>query len=510
MHDKKTIPPGWVWTTLGECASILDSQRVPINSEEREERIANKPQSMLCPYFGATGQVGWIDDYLFDEELVLLGEDGAPFLDANKPKAYLIRGKSWVNNHAHVLRAISDASLNAFLLHYLNIFDYHGYVTGTTRLKLNQAQMKKIPIPLAPLPEQRRIVAKIEELFTRLEAGVAALKRVQAALKRYRAAVLKAACEGRLVPQDPHDESASKLLARILAERESRRGDARRRPGAGARGAGARPAPTPDGLPELPRGWEWATVEQLAWDSGYGTSQKCDYESSGPPVLRIPNIVNGGFDFNDLKFATKADELDEAGALAPGDMLIIRTNGSRDLIGRVGLVRQPFEKPYFFASYLIRYRLVSLEVGIWLSTIWDADSNRRNIEQIAATSAGQYNVSVGSLNKIPAPLPPLTEQRRIVAEVERRLSVVQELEQTVRANLARAERLRQAILKRAFEGKLVPQDPADEPAERLLERIQANRVGATLAVVRDRAGAGRAGARPAPTTNAAGRKRRAK
>ena len=122
----------------------------------------------------------------------------------------------------------------------------------------------------------------------------------------------------------------------------------------------------------------------------------------------------------------------------------------------------------------------------------------------------QYALNSERIRSFVFPLSPLTEQRRIVAEVERRLSVVQELEQTVRANLARAERLLQAILKRAFEGKLVPQDPGDEPAERLLERIQANRVGATLAVVRDRAGAGRAGARPAPTTNAAGRKRRAK
>ena len=93
-----TLPSGWAVDSLGTVVDILDSQRVPINSEERAKRLGK------VPYYGATGQVGWIDDHLFDEELVLLGEDGAPFLESTKPKAYLIEGRSWVNNHAHVLR----------------------------------------------------------------------------------------------------------------------------------------------------------------------------------------------------------------------------------------------------------------------------------------------------------------------------------------------------------------------------------------------------------------------
>ena len=310
---------------------------------------------------------------------------------------------------------------------------------------------------LAPLPEQHRIVAKIEEQFTRLDAGVAALKRAQANLKRYKAAVLKAACEGRLVAQDPSDEPASELLKRILAERRAKWAADLRAKGKDPQKAKYEEPQVPDidALPGLPTGWCWANLAQLSWDAGYGTSQKCDYEASGPPVLRIPNIANGGFDLNDLKYATKPDELNDAGALALNDLLIIRTNGSKDLIGRCGLVRQPFGQQYFFASYMIRYRIVGTsELAGWLATIWDAMHIRRQIEVMAATSAGQYNVSVASLNKLTTPLPPLAEQRRIVAEVERRLSVVQELDATLTANLARAERLRQSILKRAFEGKL--------------------------------------------------------
>lgn len=119
------LPQGWAETALGDVCDVLDAQRVPVNARERARRVGN------VPYYGATGQVGWIDDALFNEELVLLGEDGAPFLDAGKPKAYMIQGPAWVNNHAHVLRARA-ATTNRFLLHALNAVDYRPFVNGTT------------------------------------------------------------------------------------------------------------------------------------------------------------------------------------------------------------------------------------------------------------------------------------------------------------------------------------------------------------------------------------------
>ena len=137
---------------------------------------------------------------MFDEELVLLGEDGAPFLNYTKQKAYIIRGKSWVNNHAHVLRA-RNGIFNAYIKYYLDTVDYHGFVTGTTRLKLNQASMKQIPVPVAPPEQQKHIVAEIEKQFSRFDEAVANLKRVKANLKRYKAAVLKAAVEGKLTEE---------------------------------------------------------------------------------------------------------------------------------------------------------------------------------------------------------------------------------------------------------------------------------------------------------------------
>ena len=164
---------------------------------------------------------------LFDEPRILLGEDGAPFLDPTKPVAYLIEGKSWVNNHAHVLRPLYGAVTPGYVMHQLNRVDYRGLVTGTTRLKLTKSAVSRIRIPLPPLPEQHRIVAEIEKQCTRLDASVAALKRAQANLKRYRASVLKAACGGKLVATEADlaraegrdYEPADRLLERILAER---------------------------------------------------------------------------------------------------------------------------------------------------------------------------------------------------------------------------------------------------------------------------------------------------
>ena len=160
------LPNGWAVCRLDQVADVLDNLRKPINSNERNLRIKGKQIDRLYPYYGATGQVGLIDDYIVDGHYLLLGEDGAPFLDKNAIKAYSISGKSWVNNHVHILSPKIDFE---FLQYSLNQIDYSEYVNGSTRLKLTQTDMRSIRLMLPPLSEQKLIKAKIQTLFSQLD-----------------------------------------------------------------------------------------------------------------------------------------------------------------------------------------------------------------------------------------------------------------------------------------------------------------------------------------------------
>ena len=169
---------------LAELVEILDRQRVPVSAEERRSRIGN------VPYYGAMGLVGYIDRPLFDETLVLLGEDGVPFFDPMKSKAYLIEGPSWVNNHAHVLRVRSEVLDARYLTYQLNTLDYRGYVNGTTRLKLTQAAMKNLPISHPPLDDQRQIVQELDETQASLDVINSRLSEVDALVDSARSSIL--------------------------------------------------------------------------------------------------------------------------------------------------------------------------------------------------------------------------------------------------------------------------------------------------------------------------------
>ncbi|WP_334084412.1 restriction endonuclease subunit S [Helicobacter typhlonius] len=194
---KTEIPQGWEIKTLGEVCEILDNMRKPINADERGQRL--KKAENRYPYYGATGQVGYIDDYLCDFEAILLGEDGAPFLEFMKNKAYIVSGKYWVNNHAHILKTKENIANNKFICHFLNILDYTPYVSGTTRLKLNQSSMKQIKIPLPPLETQNQIVQILESKFAHLEKLAQFVNESLENLQRLKSSLLNQAFKGELI-----------------------------------------------------------------------------------------------------------------------------------------------------------------------------------------------------------------------------------------------------------------------------------------------------------------------
>lgn len=472
-NENGRAPTHWKRMPLGEVVDILDSRRVPVNAKEREGRQGS------VPYYGATGQVGWIDDHLFDEELVLLGEDGAPFFDSTKQKAYLVRGRSWVNNHAHVLRT-RNGMPSAFLKHQLDQVDYRPFVSGTTRAKLPQGPMRQIGLLVPPVDEQELIVAAIESHISRLDAATATLERVQRNLERYRASVLKAAVEGRLVPTEAElakkegrsYEPASVLLKRILAERRRRWEEAEL---AKLKPKGKPPtddrwkakyeepaAPETDGLRELPEGWCWASIAQVALISG-GITKNANREKlpMQRPYLRVANVYANELRLNEIKHIGVSEDEAERTSLLPGDLLIVEGNGSVDQIGRVamwdgsipGCVHQ---------NHIIKVRLIDQSLAKWSLSWLLSASGRQHIEGAASSTSGLHTLSLSKVASLPIPLAPSSEQSRVRLEVERLLSEQDHLQGVLSQACHRAVRLRQSILKWAFEGRLV-RSAADHP-----------------------------------------------
>jgi type I restriction enzyme, S subunit len=354
-------------------------------------------------------------------------------------------------------------------------------------LNLTHDRFKLLPVPVAPRAMQDRIADRIDELFTDLSAGVAALERVRKKLKRYRSAVLHAAVTGRLTAEwrkthGPCAEPGYKLLARILIDRR-KQWEARtlakyqkdgRTPPKNWQAKYTEPAkPKTDDLPELPKGWAWASVDQLITEGlSNGISVKGGDAPPGVPALKLNAMTEHGFDYDAIRYLPIDDETYEENAVRENDFYVSRGNGSLRLLAR-GTVAQRPPFPVVFPDTMIRIRLSS--EACWIPTIWAATIVRSQIERAAKTTAGIHKVSQSDIELIRLPLPPLTEQSAIVEAVNEKLSQIDAMEAEVERGLARASRLRQAILKSAFEGKLVPQDPTDEPASVLLERIKQER-----------------------------------
>jgi type I restriction enzyme S subunit len=353
-------------------------------------------------------------------------------------------------------------------------------VTSSVTVKhLSSKSIKEIPLPLPPFEAQNRIVAEIEKQFSRLDEAVANLKRVKANLKRYKAAVLKAAVEGKLTEewrkQHPDVEPADKLLERILAERRKAAGKGKYKEPVG---------PDTSGLPELPAGWVWASYAQVGYlNLGRQRSPKYHSGQYMRPYLRVQNVFEDRIDLSDVMEMDFPPNDFEKYELKPGDLLL-NEGQSPELLGRPAIYRG--ELPgVCFTNTLIRFRAVT-EVSVEFALIVSRHNMRsgRFVDEGTITT-NIAHLSLGRLATVEFPLPPLAEQHQIVAEVERRLSIVAGVEAQVDANLRRANRLRQSTLKQAFSGQLVLQDSNDEPASVLLERIRANaNVGARHAVPR--------------------------
>lgn len=360
---------------------------------------------------------------------------------------------------------------------------------GTTVQSIESLALKSFSIPLAPFPEQLRIVSTLEGLLSDLDAGIDALHQTQAKLERYRAVVLKAAVEGQLTAEwrerNPATEPAPALLQRILTERRQlwekeqlrKFAEKGKKPPTDWRNRYEEPeSPQVDGSPVLPKGWCWATVDQLIVAPIInGVSVQGSDHPPGIPALRLNAMTSRGFDYKAIRYLPLSREAVDDLWIEEGDFFVSRANGSKRLVGR-GTIAQPPAHQIIFPDTMMRLRLnQAVHSTRWLTTLWEASVIRVQIEHLAKTTAGIWKISQPNLARIAVPLPPVSEQKAIVEAVEDQLSLIDHLEADIEAKLVAAQSLRQGILHRAFSGQLVPQDPNDESAEKLLTRIAKER-----------------------------------
>jgi len=386
----------------------------------------------------------------------------------------------------------TPAICGAFLRYRLNAQDFVSFANRKTtgdRPRIDWGEIKSFPLLLPPRAEQERIIDRIDELFTDLDAGVAALARVKRNLARYRAAVLHAAVTGRLTADwraehGPADEPGEALLARILTERRAqweRRTLAKyeekgKPPPKNWKSRYKEPAPPKidDDLPTLPEGWCWATHDQIGdVQLGRQRSPKHHNGTHMRPYLRVANVYEDRIDTSDVLRMNFTPQEFETYALQWGDILL-NEGQSKELIGRPAVYRD--EVPgACFQNTLVRQRVILDEMADYAYTVIRTQYRAGRYRQIARITTSIAHLGAERFAAVEFPLPPLAEQAAIVELVQEKFSQIDALEAEVEHGLKRAGRLRQAILKAAFEGRLIPQDPSDEPASALLARLRAER-----------------------------------
>lgn len=330
-----------------------------------------------------------------------------------------------------------------------------GMTSGVAQQKVSLGKVRRLTVPVAPSAEQERIVVAIEEAFSRVDAGEAGLRTVRQLLKRMREAVLSAAVTGRLVPQDPADTPATKLLAELGVDTIE-----------------------PEAVPALPGGWAWVSLGDVA--DVVGGITKDSKRQDDPtfverPYLRVANVQRGYLDLDvvtTIKVAPgKAAKLE----LRPGDVLF-NEGGDRDKLGR-GWVWEGQVEGCIHQNHVFRARLAG-GIEPKLVSIWGNTFGQSWFEGRGKQSTNLASINLTTLKSFPIPVAPVEEQRRVLSEVERQMSFLAACERAADAGLERSAALRRSVLKAAFEGRLVPQDPTDEPASVLLERIRAERAAA--------------------------------
>lgn len=375
-----------------------------------------------------------------------------------------------------------------YLYWFSTITNFDSEARASVIPSIRKSDIANLKFPLPPFDEQTRIVEKLEELLSDLDAGVAELKAAQKKLVQYRQSLLKAAVEGALTAEwrkhNPPQETGAQLLERILKERRARWeakqlakfAEQGKAPPKGWKDKYAEPVkPDITNLPQLPDEWVWASLDQLSSMVRNGLSQKPSTDPIGYPILRINAVRPLSVNLDEVRYLSLDNKEVADYLLDEGDLLVTRYNGSVDLLGVAGVVRG-LTVPTVHPDKLIRIKPVLKSVlADWIEICAAIGETRKHVVSRVKTTAGQTGISGEDVKKMPIPLAPFLEQSMATEIVGNAMREVIEQGKAIEFLLAKSSAQRKNILKAAFSGQLVPQDPNDEPASVLLERIRTER-----------------------------------
>ena len=499
-------PPGWASAPLAEICTI--NPRVDKNSIDTQSAVSFVPMPAVE---AETGQIDVSETRSFGavrkgytpfRKGDVLFAKITPCMENGKMAVVpdLVSEYGFGSTEFHVLRP-ADGVDPRFVYHAVSNRAFRSHaehnMTGAVGQKRVPATiLEEHEVGLPPTNEQRRLADRIETLFAEIDRGVERLRHAKRTIGLYRQSLLKSAFEGRLTAQwrteSPDKlECPDSLLRRIREEREVRYGEAiddweralaewRQSGERGKRPAKPKRPIRPEKLEserlrELPEGWFYLSLDALVQSVRNGISVKPD--EIGPlKILRISAVRPMALDLSDFRHITDPDGSMEDYRLKYGDLVFTRYNGSRDYVGVSAVYRG--DGTHVYPDKLIRCQIGSdLVNAAYLEAATNCGESRSHVERRIRTTAGQSGVSGTDLKSIPVPICPPAEQAEIIRILDDRLGAINMLRAEIDTNLARAEALRQSILKKAFSGDLVPQDPNDEPAHALLARIRASRQG---------------------------------
>ena len=484
------VPKGWQRCVLPDFTRIVMGQSPPSKTYNRN--------GDGLPFFQGKAEFGDLFPTinLYCSQPSKIAKQGATLLSVRAPvgPTNLVQHECCIGRGLAALHPCGKIEPKFLLYLFRSIQPtLSGKGTGSTFKAITKGFVEGLEFDLPPLPEQQRIVTKVEELFSELDKGVESLKTARAKLNVYRQAVLKHAFEGKLTAQWREEnkdklETPEQLLARIQQEREARyeqqlqewkaeikereergkSGKKPQRPKKLAKVTGLAHDVTAK-LPPLPKSWMWEKLGWMTCGVEYGTAAKST-TTGRVPVLRMGNIQNAKFDWADLVYTSGDTEIAQY-RLHDGDVLFNRTN-SPELVGKTAIYKG--ERPAVFAGYLIRVNHIRAVVDAqYLNLFLNSHVARQHGNSVKTDGVNQSNINGAKLSNYPFPYCSIEEQREVASILEKTFSVLDETEAEVVQELQKAAALRQSILKKAFSGQLVPQDPDAESASVLLERIKA-------------------------------------